>query len=207
MDTTINVQVREATTKGGARKVRAEGKLPAVVYGPAHEPRPIVVDPVALTGLFKHTQDRNTVVDLKIGEEAVVPCLVREVQRHPVSRQILHVDFYAVDREADVEVMVPLTTVGRPKGALMGGRVRLIRRTVRAACRYDRIPSEFEVDVSHLDIGDMVKASEIPLPDGVRLVYDNDYNVITLYGKRRGRASAEEEEETAVAAEAPAAEA
>ena len=80
--------------------------------------------------------------------------------------------------------MVPVVPVGRPKGAILGGRVRLIRRKVRATCRYDHIPEKFEVDTTPLDIGDMVKASEIPMPEGVELVYDNDYNVVTVYGKK-----------------------
>lgn len=185
MDTTIQATPREQSGKGWARKMRAEGRLPAVVYGPSFGPRPISVSPVELLGLFKETGNRNTVVEIKIAEDAAVPCLVREVQRHPVSRELLHVDFYAVDREGEVEVMVPLRPVGRPKGAILGGRLRLIRRKVKATCRYDRIPESFEVDVSPMDIGDMVKASEIPLPEGVRLVYDHDYNVVTVYGKRR----------------------
>lgn len=186
MDTTIQATPREATGKGAARKGRADGRLPAVMYGPRTEPQPLTLDPETLVGIFQHTRDRNTVVEVKVGENAPVPCLVREVQRHPVSRKILHVDLYAVDPDGEVEVLVPLSTVGRPKGATMGGRVRLIRRAIWAKCRYDRIPSTFEVDVAHLDIGDMVKASEVPLPEGVALVYDNDFNVITLYGKRRG---------------------
>lgn len=186
MDNTIQATPRVAHGKGSARKTRAAGHLPAVVYGPKTTPQSISVDPDLLVGIFKHTRDRNTVVEVKIGDGAAVPCLVREVQRHPLSREILHVDFYAVDPNGEVEVMVPLTTVGRAKGALLGGRIRLIRRSIKAMCRYDRIPSNFVIDVTELDIGDMVKASEVPLPEGVSLVYDHDYNIVTLYGKRRG---------------------
>ncbi|HHO50539.1 MAG TPA: 50S ribosomal protein L25 [Deltaproteobacteria bacterium] len=185
MDTTIRATPREQSGKGWARKTRAEGLLPAVVYGPGFGPRPICLSPVELLGLFKETGNRNTIVDLQIAEDAAVPCLVREVQRHPVSRKLLHVDFYAVDREGEVEVMIPLRPVGRPKGAILGGRLRLIRREIRASCRYDRIPESFEVDVSPMDIGDMIKASEIPLPEGVSLASDHDYNIISVYGKRR----------------------
>ena len=184
MDTTIEVTPRADTGKGWARKARAAGQLPAVVYGPSYGPRPITLDPTPLVDLFRRTGNRNTVVQVSLGDGETVPCLVREVQRHPVSRQILHVDFYAVDREAEVEVMVPIRPVGRPKGAILGGRLRLIRRQVRAACRYDQIPESFEVDVSPMEIGDMLSASQISLPDGVRLVQEHDFNVVTVYGKR-----------------------
>lgn len=194
MDTTIQGTRRDSLGKGSARKSRAAGHLPAVVYGPRTEAQAINVDPNTLVTIFSKSQDRNTVVDLKIDDGAAVPCLVREVQRHPVSRKIIHVDFYAVDPDGEVEVMVPLATTGRPRGAILGGRIRLIRRQIKASCRYDRIPKSFEVDVSNLDIGDMVKASDVPLPDGVSLLFDHDYNVITLYGKKRSAEKKKAEE-------------
>jgi large subunit ribosomal protein L25 len=184
METTLEATPRTSSGKGDARKNRAVGRVPAVVYGREREPDVVSIDPHALVELFKTTKNRNTIVQLKIGGGAEVPCLVREVQRHPVSRQILHVDFYAVP-ETEIEVMVPLRAVGRPKGALLGGRVRLIRRELKAVCKYDKIPEALEIDVSPLDIDEYLKASEIPLPEGVKLVYTTDFNVINVYGKSK----------------------
>jgi large subunit ribosomal protein L25 len=184
MDTTISATTRDAGSKGAARKVRRAGRLPAIVYGPENEPLPISVEPKALVDLFRHTRNRNTIVKLDIeGKEQ--PALVREVQRHPVSRDILHVDFYRVSPDRQVEVMVPVESVGRPAGAIMGGRLRIIRRTIRVRCGYQDIPEKFVVDVSSMHVGDMVKASEIPTPDGVEMVYDHDFNVMTVYGKKQ----------------------
>lgn len=186
MDTTLAVTPRSETGKGWARRTRAEGQVPAVVYGPTTDPKTVTVDPEALVELFKQTQDRNTIVNVQVDGDAH-PCLVREVQRHPLSREILHVDFYAVPQDREIEVMVPLNPVGRPAGATLGGRVRLIRRSVKAQARFDKLPKQFDVDVSPLHIGDRILASEIPMPDGVSLVYDNDYNVIELYGKKAAK--------------------
>jgi large subunit ribosomal protein L25 len=127
-----------------------------------------------------------------------VPCLVREVQRHPVSREILHVDFYAVPQDREIELMVPLNPVGRPKGAVAGGRLRIIRRDLKVAARYDRIPKTVDIDVSDLDVGDFVRASQIKTPEGVSIVIANDFNVVAMEGKRA-------EEQAAPAAAAPAA--
>jgi large subunit ribosomal protein L25 len=204
MDTTIEVSPRETTGKGSARKSRARGRIPGVLYGPSQDPAAIELEPGPLLKLFKTTQNRNTVVDLKVGGDAPVPCLVREVQRHPVSRDILHIDFYAVPTEREIEVMVPLRPVGRPAGAILGGRLRLIRRRVRARCRYNHIPDAFEVDVSHMNIGDMIQASEIPLPEHVELVFDHDFNVITVYGKKRKAQDAEAAEAAPVVSAAEA---
>jgi large subunit ribosomal protein L25 len=183
METTLAATPRSETGKGWARQTRAEGLVPAVMYGPDTAPRSVKVDPDALVNLFKATQDRNTIVQVEL-DGATHPCLVREVQRQPLTREILHVDFYAVPQDRAIEVMVPLNPVGKPKGATLGGRIRLIRRTVKAMARFDKLPKQFDVDVTHLDIGDRLLASEIPMPDGVELVYDNDYNVIELYGKK-----------------------
>ncbi len=190
MDTTISATTREAGSKGAARKIRRAGKLPCIVYGPEKDPTPISVDPKALVDLFRTTRNRNTIVNLDI-DGAEQPALVREVQRHPVSRDILHVDFYRVSKEREVEVMVPVESVGRPAGAIMGGRLRIIRRTIRVRCTYDKIPEKFVVDVSSMEVGDMVQASEIPTPDGVEMVFDHDFNVMTVYGKK-ARAAANE---------------
>lgn len=200
MDTTLEVTPRTGTRKGFSRKTRAEGLIPAVVYGPKFSAEMVSVNPNALTDLFKATADRNTVVALKIGAKSV-PVLVREVQRHPVSRAILHVDFYAVP-ETPIRVMVPVVPVGRCKGAVVGGRVRLVRRTVPLACKYDAIPKQVEIDVTPLDVGDALSISKVTPPPGARFLYDHDFKVLDIEGKQRAEA-----EEPAAAAPAAAADA
>jgi len=191
MDTTIEVVPRAGTGKGNNRKMRARGVVPGVVYGKDREARPVEFDPIKLLELFKTTKNRNTVVSVRIGQDAPIPCMVREVQRHPVSRLIRHVDFYAVP-ETPVEVMVPLRPIGRPKGALLGGRLRVIRRELKVSCRYDKIPEALDLDVSPLDVGDTVRATEMTMPDGVSLVLTGDFLVVSVLGKREAMGPADE---------------
>lgn len=193
MDTTLEAEQRNPGKKGDARKLRRNGRVPAVYYGPDQAPMSLSVDPEVLVRLFQATGNRNTVVQLKV-DGSDYPALVREVQRHPVSRQILHVDFYSPPKDTPIQVMVPVTTVGKPAGAILGGRLRIIRREIEASCLFTQIPSHFEVDVSHMNIDDMVRVSEVQVPSGVELVYDHDFNVVTVYGKRGGPAGEEEEE-------------
>lgn len=183
MTTTLSASKRTDYGKGVARKLRATGQIPAVLYGPEKEPVHLQVSPKELNDIFRHSRNRNTVVVLDIDGEKV-DTLVREVQRHPVSRDLLHVDFYTCPVDTAVEVMVPVTTTGRPAGAVLGGRLRLIRRELKVRCSYTKIPENFVVDITPMNIGDMVKASEIPAPEGVEIVIDNDFNVLTVYGKR-----------------------
>jgi len=177
----------EATGKSVARKIRASGQIPAVVYARGGDSTSIKVDPNALTEIFRKTQDRNTIVHLEL-EGDTIPTLVRDAQRHPVKRDILHVDFYRLDPGQVVEVMVPIAGVGRAAGMSIGGRLRLIRREVRVRCAWEKIPAVIEHDITAMEIGDMVKASELTLPEGVELVFKNDFNVMSLYGKRASAA-------------------
>ena len=201
MDTTLEVTPRDSRGKGVARKARAQGSIPAVVYGPSEAPKPISVDPAKLKELFKQTGNRNTVVQVKIGGAAPIACLVREVQKHPASREILHVDFYAVPKSGEVTVHVPVNPVGRPKGALIGGRIRLVRRALKVTCPSDAIPAKLDIDVSELDVDDYLKASQVPLPEGVKVVWKQDFNIVGIVGKAKKE---EEAPKPAAAAEGAA---
>lgn len=181
--TTISAAIREPSGKGGARKVRALGQVPATLYGQGKDPVSLAVDPDLMVRYYRQEGHRNAPLTLDI-DGANVAVLVREVQRHPVSRNILHVDFFRLAPDVPVQVMVKVEPHGRLAGAIMGGRLRVIRRELRAECLPKDIPASFPVDVSPLEVGDMVSASEIPMPDGVSLVFDNDYKVLTCYGKR-----------------------
>lgn len=183
MDHVITATTRTPDGKGAARKLRRTGQVPAIVYGPGGEPISISVDPKVLFDVFRISQDTNTVITLDI-DGTKHTALVRTVQRHPVNREIRHVDFYRVDAARRVEVMVPLESTGKPAGAIHGGRVRLIRRAVKTRAPFDRIPKSFVIDTTPMDIGDMYKASQITTPEGVEVVCDNDFNVLTVYGKK-----------------------
>jgi len=197
MDTNMNATLRtDNVGKGAARKLRASGRLPAVVYAQGGEATPIHIDPVLLTKIFRKTENRNTVIHLDLDGENV-PCLVREAQRHPLTRDILHVDFYRLAEGQQVTVDVPVEPVGRPAGASLGGRLRVIRRTVPVRSNWNAIPATLPVDVSHMMIGDFIRVSEINTDDGVDIVFESDFNVLSVYGKRGGGKKKDEEAKAA----------
>ena len=199
MDTNITATLRqEDLGKGAARKLRAAGRLPAVVYAQGEEATSVHVDPVDIDRIFRTTRNRNTILHLDIDGEKV-PCIVRDTQRHPLTREILHLDFYRLAEGQRITVDVPLEPQGRPAGASLGGRLRVIRRTVPVNAEWSAIPATLPVDVSPLQIGDFIKVSEISTPDDVNVVFESDFNVVSLYGKRGGPKKAEGE---AAAAEA-----
>ncbi|MCB9682913.1 MAG: 50S ribosomal protein L25 [Alphaproteobacteria bacterium] len=186
MDTTLTVEARQDTGKGVARKLRAQGKAPGVIYANGGEATLVTFDPIRLNEIFRKTENRNTVVQVSLDGQTI-DVLVQEAQRHPVSRAILHVDFLKLDKTKIVEVMVPVRGVGRPAGASLGGRLRLIRRTLKTRCTYENIPEFHDIDVTPMQIGDMVSASQIPTADGVEIVFDRDFYVLTCYGSKRAK--------------------
>jgi large subunit ribosomal protein L25 len=190
MDTQLTANVR-ATSRGktDSRKVRAAGQLPAVVYSGGSEARSISVDPRALVDMFRKSQNRNTVVELTL-DGTLVPCLVREVQRHPLSREILHVDFQALDAKKPVNVEVPLVATGKAKGLASGGRVEVLRRSLKVSCAFNKIPTSLEFDASDLDVGDIARVSQVKAPEGVEVVFEADYPIVTVSGKIKDKAEA-----------------
>ena len=148
MDTTLVATTRGNNLgKGGARKARKAGRVPGSVYGPGFQPMNVEVEPHPLVEMFRKSQNRNTVVHLQADGETF-PCLVREVQRHPLSREILHVDFCRMSPGRNVIVPVIIRPTGKAKALALGGRVMVVRRTLEVRCAFDKIPEALEFDVT-----------------------------------------------------------
>ncbi len=181
-DLTLTAAPRIETGKGGARKARASGQVPAVIYSGGSDATSITVDPIRLEEIFRKTRDANTIVQLQLGAETIL-ALVQEAQRHPVSREIIHVDFFRVADGSVVRVKVPISTTGRAAGAAVGGRIRIMARTLPVECAFDKIPASLPVDVTPLEVGQFLRASQVPMPEGVKSTTERDFNVVTCEGK------------------------
>ncbi len=179
----LKVSTRTDTGKGAARKLRARGLAPAVVYGHGASGDPIAVDIATLEAIFRRTNDRNTLLGLEEGGK-IRTCLVKETHRHPVSRELLHADFYQVDPDAEVKVRVDIRCVGTPEGVRMGGRLQIMRRDMMVSCKPADIPDFIEVDVAKLGVGKYKRASEIVPPAGVNLLFTGDFNIVSVIGKK-----------------------
>ena len=173
----LEVSLRDGRGKSVTRKLRAQGKVPAVVYGSGIEPTPIVVESLGLAKVLRGGV--NALVDLK-GAKAIEgkPVLVKEVQRDPLSRKVVHCDLYAVNLKARIDVEVPLHFVGIPRGvALDGGVLEPLLRTLEVSTMPLSIPESIEVDVSNLGIGDAIHVRDLLLPPDVILKTDADVTV------------------------------
>lgn len=191
----LSANSRDDYGKGAARKIRAQGLLPAVIYRAGQPSTSISLDPLELENAFRRTGNRNTLVDLGVDGNNFV-CLVKSTQRDPVSSILLHVDFYEVKDAESVTVSVPVEAVGKAAGVVAGGKLRVIRRDLTVSCKPGDIPATVQVDVTELNVGDFARVSAIAAPKGVEIVAPNDFNVATVIGKR-GQQEVELEEESA----------
>lgn len=199
----LSVRKREASGKGAARKERAAGRVPAVVYGHGEETRPVSVDAHELELLFSRVHYENTVLELEVeGERSPVKVLVREVQSHAFKRDVLHVDFYQIHADEQVTVEVPIRLLGSSPGVKAAGILMHTITDLTVRCLPDQIPEHIDVDISSLDIGDAVHVRDLQLPAGVVPEVDGERVVCSVAAPIVAAAT---EAEEAAAAEAAAA--
>jgi len=179
----LPVEARTATGKGYARKLRRAGSIPAVVYRAGGSAEHITLKPADIELVFRQSNNRNTLLKLE-GAGVGKVCLVRDVQRHPVSRAIRHVDLYEVDTNQDVRVTVNVVPVGTSMGVKAGGKLQVLRRYLEVICKPQHIPESIAVDVTNLDIAAFAKMSALTAPEGCAFPYKTDFNLVTVIGKR-----------------------
>ncbi|HET9985470.1 MAG TPA: 50S ribosomal protein L25 [Longimicrobiales bacterium] len=172
---------REGTGKSGTRKLRAAGRTPAVIYGHGEQTRLLSVDSHEVALLFSRISVENTIVHLKVaGERGELRSLVREVQVHPASRRILHVDFYQIHAGERVEVSVPVRLVGTPAGVRAGGVLHPNVNDLQLRVDVEHIPEAIDVDVSALEVGDSIHVRDIAPPTGAEILLDGDVTICSV---------------------------
>lgn len=173
---------REAGSKGAVREMRRIGRVPGIVYGGGEETLAISIEEAILAqergkgGFFSRLY--SLVVDGK-----TCRVLAREVQVHPVTEELIHVDFLRLGTDSRVNVDVPMVFRNEEEspGLKRGGVLNIVRRTIELVCRADAIPTLIEADIGELDIGDSVKISAVSLPEGVQpVIADRDFTIATV---------------------------
>jgi large subunit ribosomal protein L25 len=178
----LKVKVREGVGKESAKKVRGAGMIPAVLYGEGAEPLAIAVNSKEFYPVIRTKARGNVILDLAIegADRGVCKAIIREVQYHPVRRDIIHVDFQHISMTKEIVVKVPIMVVGESVGVKShGGILEHLLREVEVQCLPASIPDQVTVDVSELDIGDSLQVKHLAI-EGVKLVTDPDSSVVTI---------------------------
>jgi large subunit ribosomal protein L25 len=170
----LNVERREGSGKGAARRTRASGKIPAVVYGAGKPTVTVQLERRALTDAFRAGAGENAIFLLKLsGSDQSRHAMIRELSRDPVSREPLHIDFVRVLMDEKVRVKVAIEVTGLAQGVKTeGGILDYVTREVEIECLPGNIPEHLPIDVTALNIGDALRISDLPSVEGVVVVDD-----------------------------------
>jgi large subunit ribosomal protein L25 len=192
-DIILVAETGRRTGSPASRRLRATGRVPAVLYGRGAEPAPISVEWRDLRSALTTDKGLNALLTLKIGSKRT-KAIVKEMQRHPVRRDVLHIDFLAVDVDKPITTDVPLVVEGEPEKVIRDdGVVEQILNVLIVTAKPDAIPGHIAVDVSDLEIGQHITVGDLELPADVTTEADPEETIVTA--KLTSLALAEEEEE------------
>jgi large subunit ribosomal protein L25 len=179
METKLEAQRRQGAGKGVARKLRAAGRVPAVFYGHDTETVSLSVDSRELTHLLHVNSGTNLLVDLVIDGTAHM-AIAREIQRDHIRSTYKHVDFLAVSRTEKITVSVEIRELGEPVGVKAGGVIEHHLREIEIECLPQDVPDALDVDVTPLELGDMIHVRDIVAPAGITIVSNPEDAVLSV---------------------------
>ncbi len=187
----LNAIKREKTGKETAKKLRKQGFIPAIIYGAHEEPLPIAVKFNELEKTLIRYKGETILFNLQIqnGETISKQAILKDYQIHPVTDKIIHIDFLAIHPGETLTIDIPLEFVGKPEGVSKGGVLEIHLHEVTVECTPANIPDKIQVDISNLDLGDVLHVKDLEVPEGVKIVDDPEETVVTI-------AAEEKEEET-----------
>lgn len=194
----MKAEERQGTGKSVAVRLRRAGTIPAVAYGKGATTLHLAVSPKELLGVLKSEHGKNSVVELGVAGKPLT-VLVRDYSYHPVSRDLLHVDFIQIKLDQEVDVEVPFVTFGKCAGVTAGGQLRIVFRSLPIRCLPEKIPTKIEHDVTNVGLNEAVHASDLKLPEGVKVRFPPEQTVASVVAPEREKA------DEAAAAAAPAA--
>lgn len=206
----LKAETRPVTGKGGARRIRGAGNVPAVLYGGGKDALAIRLNEREFNQLIHHGGS-HAIVQLEVSDspENSSPALLKSVQYHPVRGGVLHADFQRIRLDERITTRVPIHFVGHCKGVVDGGVIDYQLREVEVECLALQVPNYIEVDITHLEIGHSLHADALVMPEGVRMVTDPERSLVAVHAPRVEKAAVVEEapaEGEAAAAPATAAE-
>jgi len=201
-ETVLQAETGRRAGSSDARRLRAEGKIPAVVYGRGMDPIAVSVDRRELRQALSGGAGMNTILDLTV-DGTVYPSLIKDIQRHPVKRSVQHVDFIQVNLNEEIVVSIPIHLEGEAKDvSANGGLVDLAMQELQVRTTPRNIPDGVTIDVSEMTMDTVIRVEDIPLPSGVVAEADADAPVVTVLTMRTPVLDAEEAAAEEAAAEA-----
>ncbi len=179
----LEAQKREASGKGAARGMRRAGNLPGVLYGRKNEVIPIQINARGFRD-FLQNYGENAFINLEIADHGTENVMVKEIQRDPVSNQLLHTDLLRISMDEPITSAVPITLIGAAPGIQEGGILEFPHRQLTLYCLPTLLPDEIEVDISELEIDDRLSVEDISLPEGIEIIDDPNTRIVAVVPPR-----------------------
>jgi large subunit ribosomal protein L25 len=209
-DFDLIADIRKDQGKGASRRLRHEGKVPAIIYGAGRPPRALVFDHNRVLQQLDNEKFYSSVLNIKVGENSQA-AILKDVQRHPAKPIVMHLDFQRIVADEEIKMLVPIHFLGEdvaPGVKQAGGSVQHMITEVDVVCLPRHLPEFLEIDVSELELDEMLKLSDIKLPEGVSIPAlaqgeDADRGVVSIHIIKE--VVIEEEEELELSAEVPVA--
>ena len=177
----LSASARTDTGKGVARSLRRSGQVPAVIYGHARQAQSLSINAKDLDRLLGSIAAESTVIELAVDGARSTKTLIKEIQRHPFKRQVLHVDFQELVAGEKVTVSIAIVLVGTPDSVrLEGGVMDQVLRELEIEVDPSNIPNHIDVDVSHLELGHSIHVSDVKLPEGVTVIDDPETTICVV---------------------------
>jgi len=194
MSIAIKGEIRKIFGKNESRRIRKEGRLPAVLYGSGKESVPLVLEKRDVFTIVKSESGENTIFKVSFDSEST-NVMIKDLQRDPVSDEILHADLIQIAMDKSVKVFVPFILTGEAIGVKAeGGFVDFVTREVEVECLPKDIPENIEVDISDLHMHQSLKLEDIPAPEGTSYVTDSDHIVVLIEAPAKEEVVVVEEE-------------
>ena len=198
-------EIREDQGKGASRRLRREGKVPAIIYGAGRAPRALAFDHNKVLRQLENESFYSSVLNIKVGEKSQA-AILKDLQRHPAKHQIMHMDFQRIVEDEEIRMNVPLHFLGEdvaPGVKLGGGNVSHLMTDVEVVCLPKNLPEYLEIDVSNLELNEMLNLSDIKLPKGVEIPElaqgpEHDHPVVSIQVIKAAAVEPEAEGEEAV---------
>ncbi|MHB0912547.1 MAG: 50S ribosomal protein L25 [Armatimonadota bacterium] len=206
LSSSTRVDLRKSETK----KIRREGGIPATVYGRGQDPKSVAIKAEELAAILKTPGGRLSLIDLELDGKVskAHPVLIQELQREPVSKSILHVDFHRVSMDEPVHAQVPVMLIGEAPGVKQGGILEQVTSSLDLKVLPDNMPTHIDVDITGLELGDSIHVSEVGIPEGAEVLHPQADTMVATVRMPTVRTEeitpAEAEVEATPAEEAPA---
>jgi len=192
----IEVFKREKIGKEGSKKVRKEGLVPTVIYGKEFEPISIKINPSEIRKILVK-YGANVLLELQSKELPDLNnkiAIIKELQKHPISRNILHIDLLRINENEKIEIEVPIKITGKSEGEKKGGVKEILLRHLRIKCLPFDIPEFIEVDITELDLGKVYHVKDLEVPEGIELNENPEEAIISVFSPHEEEIEEEEEE-------------